>query len=49
MLLIMPDQQGIETIRALRQDAPGIPIIAISGSFGGQFLKAAEMLGPTRY
>jgi len=28
---------------------PGVKIIAISGAFGGQYLKAAEMLGPTGF
>jgi len=43
--LVMPEQEGIGTIRALRRDMPGVKIIAISGAFGGQYLKAAEMLG----
>ncbi len=45
MDLIMPEQEGIETIQALRREAPSIGIIAISGAFGGQFLKAARILG----
>ena len=43
--LAMPEQEGLETIRALRRDVPGVRIIAISGAFGGQFLKPAQMLG----
>ena len=43
--LVMPGQEGIETIRALRRKVPHIGIIAISGAFGGQFLKLAGMLG----
>jgi CheY-like chemotaxis protein len=43
--LVMPEQEGIETVRALRQDMPGVGIIAISGAFDGQFLKTAQMLG----
>jgi hypothetical protein len=43
--LVMPEQEGIETIRALRKDAAGIGIIAISGALGGQFLEVARMLG----
>jgi PAS domain S-box-containing protein len=43
--LVMPEQEGIETIRALRKEMPGIGIIAISGAFGGQFLEAARILG----
>ena len=43
--LVMPEKEGIETIRALRQEAPGIGIIAVSGAFGGMFLSTARMLG----
>ena len=43
--LVMPEQEGIETIRALRRDVPSVGIIAISGAFEGQFLKTAQMLG----
>jgi PAS domain S-box-containing protein len=43
--IIMPEQEGIETIRALRKEAPGIRIIAISGAFDGLYLEVAEMLG----
>lgn len=43
--LVMPEQEGIETIQTLRRDFPGIGIIAISGAFEGQCLKAAQMLG----
>jgi len=43
--LVMPNQEGLETIQVLRQEVPGIGIIAISGAFGGQFLKAAQSLG----
>ena len=49
--VIMPDQDGIETIVELRQMDPALPIIAISG--GGrakamQFLDAAEKLGANK-
>ncbi|HLK66304.1 MAG TPA: PAS domain S-box protein [Bryobacteraceae bacterium] len=43
--LVMPEQEGIETIRVLRAELPDIGIIAISGAFGGQFLKVAEVMG----
>jgi CheY-like chemotaxis protein len=43
--LVMPEQEGIETIRALRRDVPGVGIIAISGALGTRFLEVARMLG----
>ncbi len=43
--LIMPEQEGIETIQALRREMPGIGIIAISGNIGGPYLKIAASLG----
>ena len=43
--LIMPNQEGIETIRAMRLQAPQLGIIAISGAFGGKFLRMAKGLG----
>jgi hypothetical protein len=46
--LVMPAQEGIETIQALRRDLPGVAIVAISGAFGGQFLKTAQLLGAAR-
>jgi DNA-binding response OmpR family regulator len=43
--LVMPKQEGIETIRALRKEMPGIGIIAITGKFEGPYLKMVQMLG----
>lgn len=43
--LVMPEQEGIETIRELRKGATGVGIIAISGTFGSQFLNVAKLLG----
>jgi CheY-like chemotaxis protein/nitrogen-specific signal transduction histidine kinase len=43
--LFMPRQDGTQTIQALREIAPQLPIVAISGAFGGQFLPAAERTG----
>ncbi|MGO9008872.1 MAG: response regulator [Bryobacteraceae bacterium] len=43
--IIMPEQEGVETIQALRKEMPDIGIIAISGAYQGQFLKVAQMLG----
>lgn len=45
MDLVMPGQEGIETIQAIRKELPDTRIIAISGGFGGQFLGVAKMLG----
>ena len=49
--LIMPEQEGLETITALRRDYPNLKIIAISG--GGRigpeaYLPAARELGADR-
>lgn len=49
--ILMPEKEGVETIQDLRQLAPGLPIIAISG--GGRvgnmsFLKVAEHFGADR-
>ncbi len=48
MDIVMPDMDGIETIRQLREDAPGLRIIALSG--GGihgftDYLRYARALG----
>ena len=43
--LVMPDKEGIETIRTLRRDGPPVRIIAISGAMGGRFLKVAQLMG----
>jgi len=43
--LVMPEQEGIETIQALRKDVAGVGIIAISGAFEGKFLEVARKLG----
>jgi DNA-binding response OmpR family regulator len=44
--IVMPDQEGIETILELRRDAPSLPILAISGGEGG-YLRLAIGLGAT--
>ncbi len=49
--IIMPEQEGVETIIALRRADPALPIIAISG--GGRldatdFLTMAKKLGARR-
>lgn len=43
--LLMPEQEGIETITELRRRYPGLPIIAISGAYTGPELKMAARLG----
>lgn len=43
--LVMPEFEGFETIRACREIAPSIKILAISGAFGGEFLTIAQRLG----
>lgn len=49
--LIMPEQEGLETIRILHRDFPAIPVIAISGGLKGgtiDFLPVAKALGAQR-
>lgn len=46
--LVMPDKEGLETIRELRRDFPALPIIAMSGGvYHGtmDFLALAKVLG----
>jgi len=42
--LVMPGQEGVETIQQLRREVPGLGIIASSG-YGGEFLRMARLLG----
>jgi DNA-binding response OmpR family regulator len=43
--ILMPDKEGIETIRELRREAPGVAVLAISGGGFSAYLKMAEQLG----
>lgn len=43
--LVMPEQEGIETIKQIRRDFPEIKVIAMSGAFGGDYLRIAGYLG----
>jgi CheY-like chemotaxis protein len=49
--IIMPVQEGIATIGAIRRLSPSVPILAISGSNTvgryGDYLHAAKVLGAT--
>jgi DNA-binding response OmpR family regulator len=39
--LVMPEQEGIETLPVLRRE---VPIIAMSGALGGTYLRATELV-----
>lgn len=43
--LVMPEQEGIETIKMIRKDYPAVKVIAMSGAFGGDYLRIATYLG----
>ncbi|AMY12369.1 Blue-light-activated protein [Luteitalea pratensis] len=43
--LVMPDHEGLETIRRMRQQCPDIPVVAMSGAFDGGFLEVARAMG----
>jgi DNA-binding response OmpR family regulator len=50
--LIMPEQEGLETIMLLRRERPALPVIAMSGGGGGgrtrDLLATARILGAAR-
>jgi two-component system cell cycle sensor histidine kinase/response regulator CckA len=43
--LVMPDHEGLETIRRMRAERPDIPVVAMSGAFDGGFLEVARAMG----
>jgi DNA-binding response OmpR family regulator len=43
--LVMPEQEGLETIHVIRRKWPRVPLVAISGAFGGAYLEFARKLG----
>lgn len=43
--LVMPEQEGISTIKEIRQKYPDVKVIAMSGAFGGDYLRIAGYLG----
>ncbi|MBK9171281.1 MAG: response regulator [Bryobacterales bacterium] len=45
MDLIMPEQEGLETISQLRQEFPEARIVAMSGAHPDHYLHAAGLLG----
>jgi DNA-binding response OmpR family regulator len=48
--LVMPVQEGVETILTLRRERPNLPIIAISGGVSNSqlYLEIAEKVGAKR-
>ena len=42
--LVMPNRDGIEVIQTIRKQQPNLRIIAISGAFGGNMLRVAEVV-----
>jgi DNA-binding NarL/FixJ family response regulator len=44
--LVMPECEGLDTMMRLRESHPGLPIVAISGAFGGRFLLARRCSAP---
>jgi len=43
--LVMPNAEGLETIRKIRASYPGLKVIALSGALGGSLLGVAKLLG----
>ncbi|MCI0421053.1 MAG: response regulator [Acidobacteria bacterium] len=43
--IVMPERDGLEVLRSLRNDFAGLKVIVMSGAFDGRFLRTAEMLG----
>jgi CheY-like chemotaxis protein len=43
--IVMPVQEGLETIRALHREVPDVGVIAISGADRDAYLKTARLLG----
>src|SRR6185295_5582761 len=45
--IVMPNREGIETIQALKQQFPNLPVLAMSGSHspGKNYLEWAEAIG----
>ena len=43
--LVMPNMEGLETIKAMRKELPALKVIAVSGFRGGEFLRMARYFG----
>ena len=43
--LIMPEQEGLETIHIIRRNWPKVRVIAVSGAYAGAYLDLAKKLG----
>jgi PAS domain S-box-containing protein len=43
--LVMPDHEGLETIRRMRAERPDIPVVAMSGALDGERLDVARAMG----
>ena len=43
--LVMPGQEGLETIGRMRHLMPDVPVVAMSGAFDGSFLDIARAMG----
>jgi PAS domain S-box-containing protein len=46
--LVMPEQEGMETIGEIRKRYPNVRIVAISGAFAAKYLRMARFLGASR-
>jgi CheY-like chemotaxis protein len=47
--ILMPEMEGLETIREIVLAKPNIPVIAMSGAAGSHYLDVAMKLGATTY
>jgi PAS domain S-box-containing protein len=43
--LVMPEKEGMDVITEIRKLYPAVKVIAISGAYGGRFLKPARLIG----
>lgn len=47
--ILMPEMEGLETIREIVLSKPDIPVIAMTGAAGAHYLKVAMKLGAVTY